>query len=243
MRKASSSSAKDIILVHSSDIHVDDGFTARANDGDGTTPLHAVIETAESVNADFVLLVGDVFDHNRLATDIVTKAAGILGAASMDVIILPGNHDPAIPESPWHHRSMSKAEKVHILGVTHKRSVRFPDHDLEIWGRAHSDYDDMNPLSKPINRKTRWQIAMAHGHYEPFADRTSDLRASWLFDDAEIAATEADYVALGHWNQPKKVGDGSVKAYYSGSPDLAKTVNVVRLMPDGNVKVKRQKLI
>ena len=39
----------------------------------------------------------------------------------------------------------------------------------------------------------------------------------------------ADYVALGHWNRAIRVGAGAATAYYSGSPDYASTVNVVRL--------------
>jgi hypothetical protein len=35
------------------------------------------------------------------------------------------------------------------------------------------------------------------------------------------------------------VGKGRVPAYYSGSPDLAKTVNVVRLSGNGTVDVER----
>ena len=241
MRK-SAKTAKDIVLLHSSDIHVDDGFTARANEGDGTNPLRDVLRTAAKVNADIVLLVGDVFEHNRLADDIISKAAKIMGDTARHVVALPGNHDPATPDSPWRHQSMGTADKLHIIGVTHKRAILFPEFDLEIWGRAHYDYDDMNPLAKPLRRKTRWQVALAHGHYEPVADRRTALRASWLFDDAELDATGADYVALGHWNRPIRVGKGVVPAYYSGSPDLAKTVNIIRLTAGGEVKVKRQKL-
>jgi hypothetical protein len=40
---------------------------------------------------------------------------------------------------------------------------------------------------------------MAHGHHEPPETRTNPLRPSWIFDDEEIAATGADYLALGHW--------------------------------------------
>ena len=57
-----------------------------------------------------------------------------------------------------------------------------------------------------------------------------------------IAATEADYLALGHWDRPERVGDGTVPAFYSGSPDLAQTVNVIRLTADGEVQVSREKL-
>jgi len=124
--------------------------------------------------------------------------------------------------------------------VTHDEAVLFADIGLEIWGRAHRDYGDMIPFEWLRPRSTRWQIAMAHGHYVPLPDRTSRLRPSWLIGDNELAATGADYIALGHWNRPAKVG--TVAAYYSGSPEYAGTVNVVQLCADGKVAVTRAPL-
>ena len=83
---------------------------------------------------------------------------------------------------------------------------------------------------------------MAHGHYQPKPDRGSGPRPSWLIGDDDIAATGADYVALGHWNRAVRVGNGAVPAYYSGSPEYAGTVNVVRLSEAGGVTVMRQPL-
>ena len=60
-------------------------------------------------------------------------------------------------------------------------------------------------------RATRWQVAVAHGHYEPPATRANPLRPSWVFGDEEIAATAADYLALGHWDRPMQVGSGAVR--------------------------------
>jgi hypothetical protein len=147
-----------------------------------------------------------------------------------------------MPECVFHRGGFGDLPHVHVLGVTHDEAVLFPELDLEIWGRAHRDYDDMAPLGKARARTTRWQIAAAHGHYEAAPDRKSNLNPSWLISDEEIAATGADYVALGHWNRSARVGNGTVKAYYSGSPDLAGTVNVVRLTASGEVRVRRRKL-
>ena len=160
----------------------------------------------------------------------------------MPVVILPGNHDPAIPESAYHRGGVADPANVHVLGVTHGGAVVFADLELEIWGHAHRDYDDMAPLRRPRRRTTRWQIATAHGHFEATPNRRTPLRPSWLIGDAEIAATGADYVALGHWNRAVRVGNGNVPAYYSGSPELAGTVNVVRLTGAGAVKVRRRKI-
>jgi DNA repair exonuclease SbcCD nuclease subunit len=100
----------------------------------------------------------------------------------------------------------------------------------------------MPPLSASRPRSTRWQVAIGHGHYEPPTTRANPLRPSWVFGDEEIAATAADYLALGHWDRPMQVGNGVVPAYYSGSPELAQTVNLVRLTASG-VVVTREALV
>lgn len=229
----------DIVIVHSSDIHVDDGYTARAHGGDGTRGLRCVLATARGLGAHMALLAGDIFEHNRLPQPLLDRTVEVLTEAAMPIVILPGNHDPLTPGSAWERGAIAEAENVHILGITHDHAIGFPDHDLEVWGKAHRDYGDMTPLETTRPRTTRWQIVMAHGHYEAVEEVGAVHRPSWLISDAQITATEADYVALGHWNRPVRVGNGPVPAYYSGSPDLANTVNVVRLAADGTVVVDR----
>ncbi len=233
---------RDVVVVHSSDLHVDDGYTARAHGGDGTRGLRAVLEAAIEAAADVVVLAGDIFEHNRLPLDLLDRTARLLDDAALPIVILPGNHDPLIPDSAYRRGGVADPANVHVLGITDDEAVVFAELDLEIWGRPHLDYTDMAPLGERRARTTRWQIAAAHGHYEAAPDMTKTPRPSWLISDAEIAATGADYVALGHWNQHVRVGNGAVPAYYSGSPELARTVNVVRLGAGGEVEVARQAL-
>ncbi len=228
----------DIVLVHSSDLHVDNDPHQGPYGEDGTTGLRVVLEAGKAHNADFVLLVGDVFDNNRQPGFILERSRELLADAGRPVLILPGNHDPVTPDSVYLRGGIADIPHVHIIGVTHQQSVHFTDHDLEFWGHAHVDYSNMVPLREPRPRSSRWQIVLAHGHYE--ADGVPPLRPSWLISDSEIDATGADYVALGHWNRAAQVGTGTVPAYYSGSPDLAKTVNVVRLSGNGTVTVTRE---
>ena len=224
----------EIVLAHSSDVHVDDRR--------GAAGLHAVLATAMVLAADFVLLAGDTFENNQLSAAVLDQAGELLAEAGVPIVILPGNHDPALPDSVFVRRGMAHVPNAHILGVTHDEAVVFPAYDLEIWGHAHRDYFDMAPLRGPRPRSTRWQVAMAHGHYEPPETRANPLRPSWIFGDEEIAATGADYLALGHWDRPMRVGNGVVSAFYSGSPELARTVNQVRLT-DGGIIVTREALI
>jgi DNA repair exonuclease SbcCD nuclease subunit len=235
--------AAEVVVVHSSDIHVDDGRIAAAYDGDGAAGLRAVLATARALRADIALLAGDTFEANHLGAVLIDRAGSLLAEAGMPVVILPGNHDPALPDSIYVRGGFAQIPNLAILGVTHDEAVQFPAYNLEIWGHAHRDYFDMPPLRGPRPRSTRWQIAIGHGHYEPPETRANPLRPSWVFGDEEIAATGADYLALGHWDRPVRVGDGSVPAYYSGSPELAQTVNLVRLTAAGKVVVAREKLV
>ena len=233
----------EVVFVHSSDLHVDEHRRVASRGGDGTAGLRSVLATARVLGADVVVLAGDTFESNQLGPAIVTRAAALLTEAGMPVVILPGNHDPALADSVFIRGGFGGIPNVSILGVTHDQAVPFPLFDLEIWGHAHRDYFSMAPLRGPRPRSTRWQVAVAHGHYEPPETRANPLRPSWVFGNEEIAATGADYLALGHWDRPMRVGNGVVPAYYSGSPELAGTVNLVRLTAAGAVVVTREKLV
>jgi len=226
--------ATHVRLVHSSDIHID---------ADGIAGLCAVLQTARGLRADVLLLAGDTFEHSQLSSAVLDEVGPVLSDAGVPIVILPGNHDPALPDSVFIRGGFDRIPNVHILGVTHEEAVMFPVHDLEVWGHAHRDCFDMAPLRGPRRRSTRWQVVMAHGHYEPPETRANPLRPSWIFSDDEIAATCADYAALGHWDRPAQVGDGVVPAFYSGSPAFARTVNLVRLTADTGALVTREALV
>jgi DNA repair exonuclease SbcCD nuclease subunit len=234
--------SRDIIIVHSSDIHVDHDYTARLHGGDGTAGLACVLNAARDLAADAAILAGDTFDSHRVPQQLIEQAAAVIAAAGLPVVILPGNHDPAISDAVYHHGALAAVRNLHVIGVTHDEAVLFPDISLEIWGRAHRDYDDMIPFEIVRPRRTRWQIAVAHGHYEPAPNRSIGPRPSWLIGDTEIDATGADYVALGHWNRAIRVGNGKVPAYYSGSPEYSGAINVVRLSEAAGVTVTRAPL-
>ena len=225
------------MIGHASDIHVGCDEATRACGGDETLVLKRVLEAAKAASCDVVLFAGDVFEHNRLPPELVGRAARLFGDAGLPVVILPGNHDPAIETSVWRSDALAGLANVHVIGVTHDQAVLFPKLDLEIWGHAHRGYGDMAPLRQPRPRSTRWQIAMAHGHYTPRPNRAKPLQPAWLIGDDDIEATGADYVALGHWNRAVRVGNAKVPAYYSGSPLLAHSVNVIRLTVGGEVVV------
>jgi DNA repair exonuclease SbcCD nuclease subunit len=237
--------ARDVIVVHSSDLHVDHDYTARLHGGDGAAGLACVLAAAAAQAADVLILAGDTFDSHRVPQNLVERAASLMSGAGLPIVLLPGNHDPAVSDAIYRGGVLAGVRNLHVIGVTEPEAVVFDALSLEIWGRAHLDYGDMIPLDMMRERpprRTRWQIAMAHGHYEPAPDRSKGPRPSWLIGDAEIAATAADYLALGHWNRAVRVGHDAVPAYYSGSPEYAGTINIVRLSQMAGVTVTRAPL-
>jgi DNA repair exonuclease SbcCD nuclease subunit len=234
-------SSRDVIVVHTSDVHVDHDYTARLHGGDGTAGLACVLKAARDLAADVAILAGDTFDSHRVPHTLIEQAAAVIADAALPVVILPGNHDPAVADAVYGHGALAGMKNLHVIGVTHDEAVLFPEISLEVWGRPHRDYGDMIPFETSRPRRTRWQIAVAHGHYDPIPDRSIVPRPSWLIGDGEIDATGADYVALGHWNRAVRVGNGRVPAYYSGSPEYSGAINVVRL-GNGGVTVTRAPL-
>ena len=230
--------ADEVVLVHSSDLHVDNTDPDTIDGYHGVAGLRAVLATARAVAADVVLLAGDTFENHRVAQPVLRRTAALLGEAPLPIVLLPGNHDSILPDCMFARGGLDAVPNLHLLGVTHPETILFPAHDLTVCGRAHRGDDDIPPLHAPP-RTTRWQVVIAHGHYVPPEDWKAESHRAWRISDDALAATDADYVALGHWDRAVQVGDGSVPAYYSGAPHLAGTVNVVRLNRRTGVMVAR----
>jgi len=229
--------SREIVLIHSSDLHLSaDGISA-APGADRLSILHEVLATARLARAELAVFAGDTFDHNRQPTEFLDRAAEILAEFGAPIVILPGNHDPLTPDSVYRRSRLGQIPNVCVLGLTVDDAAVFPELGLEICGKAHVDYFDMSPLPEPRARATRWRLSAAHGHYVEEPDEPGRLLGSWLIRDAGLIAAGADYIALGHWNRAARVGGLQIRAYYSGSPDYTGTVNVVRLNHDGAVEV------
>ena len=226
---------RPVVIAHSSDLHI--CFEGRPTRSD-VEVLETVLRTATANAADLLLLAGDIFDHNRMPLAVLDQTARLLSDYARPVVILPGNHDPVTADSVYRRGGIAEPRNVHVFGVTEGEHALFAALDLSVWGRPHMDYADMSPLEGAPARSQRWQLAMAHGHWH---SGHSDSHRSWLIYDDEIAALDADYLALGHWDRPTAAGAGTVPAYYSGSPDLARTINIVRLGAEG-VSVSRAPL-
>lgn len=122
MHDASDHSSDDIVLVHSSDLHVDDDLGIGAYNG--LIGLASVLATARSLAADIVLLAGDTFDNYRVSAPVLARATALLATAGVPVVLLPGNHDSIMPQCLLHRAGIIGLPDIHVLGVTNGHSVR-----------------------------------------------------------------------------------------------------------------------
>jgi DNA repair exonuclease SbcCD nuclease subunit len=222
-----------LVAVHTSDLHL--GANPLGRRHDGVTALEEVVAAANLAEAHVLLLAGDIFDHNRVPEPLVEEVGRLLAGSAMTVVVLPGNHDPATDDSVYRQRAIAEAANVHVFGVTAGDRVDLASLDLEVAGMPHLSYEDFRPLQSSSARGRRRRIVMAHGHW---LTGPHDSHRSWLIHDDDLAALDADYVALGHWDLAQRAGDGRARAYYSGSPRYSGSVNVIRF-DDGVIDVRR----
>jgi DNA repair exonuclease SbcCD nuclease subunit len=209
-------------FIHSSDWHIAKPFRrfepalagelAAARLG----AISRIAKTARESGARHVLVAGDVFDSELIATGEIRRALARL-ADEHDIVwlLLPGNHDPARIGGVW--------DQVARIGVPGNVVVLDRATPHEIAGEAVV-------LPAPLASKdpgrdmTEWmdtvatppgiaRIGLAHGSVRGFG--SDDIAALRLAPDRADRAGLA-YLALGDWHGVERVSE---KAWYSGTPE------------------------
>ena len=109
---------------------------------EGCTVVRGDLLELKPENLDRILAInlrGTVFLSQAVAT-------AMLAATRAEVVILPGNHDPATPDAVFHQ--IERLPNLHIMGVTSPASLHFDELDLHLWGAPHTAYADMSPLNR-----------------------------------------------------------------------------------------------
>ena len=222
-----------IRLIHTSDTHLGDDWDPDA----AQRALSAVVDGVHLYRADALLIAGDVFDNARISDAVLEFFVSEMARAQVPAVILPGNHDLYDAASLYRRAPFASAtENLHIITGTHGETLSFPHLTLDIWGRA---MDSHTPAFRPLagipkHRNGHWRVAIAHGHFhypDDTEERSSPIRPH------EIAESDCDYIALGHWERFEDVSQQGTTAFYSGSPMGASSaqdkiaVNLVELNP------------
>ena len=201
-------------LIHTSDIHLGDA----TGHPESTSALTAVVDAVSHNGADMLLLVGDVFDNERVSDEILEWFLGEIGRLQTPAVLLPGNHD-LIHESSVYRRDPFKSapDNLFIFRGAQGELLSFPGMGIDLWGRAmpmHTpDFKPLEGMPSPV--EDNWLVALAHGHFHYEEDR--DQRSSPIYPQ-EVADAGCHYLALGHWDRHVDVSQGNVTAVYSGCP-------------------------
>ena len=222
-------------LIHTADVHLgarhdDLGEQASAQRERQFAAFKAAIDLAIAEKVDLFLIAGDLFDSNvqpRRSVERVAAELKRLVEARIRTVIIPGTHDV------YDRASIYRAYDLPALAgngpdddfVTvldpETTSVHLGTCDVRVHGpvfatkRApHSPLQDID--GKGDEAGVTWRIGMVHG---AIAIPGKTDRDEVVITTEEIAATNLDYLALGHWHSAQAGKAGSVTYAYAGAPE------------------------
>src|ERR1700730_14453085 len=159
---------------------------------------------AAEVGAEFVVVAGDVFEHNQLPPKVIGQSLEAMRAIGIPVYLLPGNHDPLDASSVYTSALFSAACPAHVNVVYRPRLP----HDL-----CAAVLDGL-----PANGVTR--VLVGHGGVDvldPDPTKPSLIRLAGVED--ALARGAVHYAALGDKHSLTEVGSTG-RVWYSGSPEV-----------------------
>ena len=198
-----------IKLLHCADLHLDAPFTSLSGEAADTRrheiklAFRKITGLAREEAADLLLVAGDLFEHGYVRKSTIQLLADEFESIKdTAVVMVPGNHDPYLPDS--YYDSFSWPANVHILGPLAPR-LDLDTPGISIYGST--------PEQRPD--RGRVNILLLHGTL----DLNPDGRAYNPFTSAELDAADMDYTALGHFHS-RITGAGSRgRIFNPGSPE------------------------
>lgn len=212
-----------VTFLHTSDLQIgmirwflDPDAQARFDDAriNAITRLGAI---AEDTNCEFIVMSGDVFEHNSLEKKTSGRALEALKKLPVPVYLLSGNHDPLVADSLFYQAE--NIENVHVLSDSKPVEVR---RGVEIVGAPlktkRATYDILGAALEALDPSDAIRIAVGHGQTEA---RTHEIIPDLInLDLAErkLADASVDYIALGDTHSTQSVGETG-RMWYSGAPE------------------------
>ncbi|BBZ71306.1 metallophosphoesterase family protein [Mycobacterium paraseoulense] len=178
---------------------------------------------ATEVGAEFVVVCGDVFEHNQLPPRVVGQSLEAMRAIGIPVYLLPGNHDP-LDASSVYTSALFTAERPDNVVVLDQAGIHQVRPGLEIvaapWRSKAPTTDLVADVLEKLTPEPVTRILVGHGGVDaldPDRDKPSLIRLAAV-DDA-LASGAVHYVALGDKHSRTLVGD-SGRVWYSGAPEV-----------------------
>ena len=181
--------------------------------------IHNVLKAAQEREADFVLLCGDIFEHNMVSQEDVRKVVAIFNQYShIPLYLLPGNHDILGADCVYNREVFQRVKHLTILHTC--EPVQVPGaclHPCPILSKFITR--DVTEAIPVVHEADGIHIGVAHGSLmgKVPVPRWEDIALP--IDPSCVDRTGIDYLALGHWHSHRAFEDstGTVRITYSGS--------------------------
>lgn len=225
-------------LLHMADIHLgarhnDMGPAAAAQRERQFEAFKRAIDLAIEEKVDLVLICGDLFDSNSQPRRSVERAAAELGRLAqrhIPVVAIPGTHDCYDAASIYRVFDLAEladapADSNLVILLTDTRpSIDFPQLGVTVRARVFpTKRGSESPLlalavkpDDPSVLAHNWQIGMVHGSLAVPGRFDAD---EVMFTEQEVAQSNLDYLALGHWHSFREGRAGKTVWAYSGAPE------------------------
>ena len=214
-------------FLHTSDLHLDRPFVWLGEKGkERRRALRRLLERictrAKDDEYNFLVIVGDLFEQYYVTPDTINFIKQqLLSVAPKQVFIAPGNHDPCVPDSPY--LTEQWPENVHLFKSNSFSVVHLPEFNTSIHGIANTSFQDdsryLEGYKVPEDEATH--IILFHGSDMGTLPSAFEKEAWFPFEESEIFASKADYVALGHYHSYRTIPSEapSPMACYPGCPE------------------------
>lgn len=173
-------------------------------------------ELAEETGAEFIVVAGDVFEHNALSRDILARATEMFKRLPVPVYVLPGNHDPLVADSVFYKTS---AENVHVIADSEPIQVA---PGVELVGAPYlskrANHDLVRQALEPLEPAAGIRIAVGHGQVDSRSAEDDADTIDLAFVEDCLDRGVIDYLALGDTHSTASLGTTG-RVWFSGSPE------------------------
>ena len=202
-------------ILHSADWHLCSPLQGRSEAQTQLLKAHLlqipgkVTALCRAEGCDMMLLSGDLFDgpYDADTFRVLYKA---LEEAAVPVLITPGNHDFADPNSPW--LTQRFPENVHIFTRPVIESVDVPSLGCRVYGAGFTAMD-CPPLLEDFHAAADLPaIGVLHG------DPTQNASPYNPITQAQVRQSGLLYLALGHIHKGGSFRSGNTLCAWPGCP-------------------------
>jgi DNA repair exonuclease SbcCD nuclease subunit len=182
--------------------------------------INNVLKSAKDRDADFVLLCGDIFEHNMVSQEDVKKVVSIFNQYSdVPIYLMPGNHDILGADCVYNRPIFQNLKHLKIIQTGD--IIQVSDaylHPCPIFSKFITK--DLTANIPSVHDADGIHIGVAHGSLIGSFPAQDLEDVNLPIDPSCIERTGIDYLALGHWHGCRIFDDNRIG--YAGTHEQTK---------------------